>query len=86
MLIYSGKEKRKVRMFLEKMGSTESSRHELKRVHSTYLVGFKTLHSLLLLLFAENDEWATVFVECETHTDCSANTGEKSLVFVLLGE
>ena len=34
---------------------------------SYYLVSFDTLHSLFLLLFAEDDEWAAVFVECETH-------------------
>ena len=33
----------------------------------TYLVGFHTLGSLLLLLFADDDEGAAVFVECETH-------------------
>lgn len=32
-----------------------------------YLVGFKTLDSLLFLLFSENNEGATVFVECKTH-------------------
>ena len=32
-----------------------------------YLVGFHTLCALLLLLFAEDDEGASVFVKCETH-------------------
>jgi len=35
----------------------------------TYLVGLKTLDSLLLLLLAEDDERATVLVECKTHVD-----------------
>ena len=29
-----------------------------------YLVCFKTLDSLLLLLLSEDDEWTSVFVEC----------------------
>lgn len=32
-----------------------------------YLVGFETLHSLLFLLLSQDDERATVFVECKTH-------------------
>ena len=30
-------------------------------------MGFKTLDSLLFLLFSQDDERATVFVECKTH-------------------
>ena len=33
----------------------------------TYFVGFKTLDSLFLLLFAENDERSAVLVKCKTH-------------------
>mmetsp|Transcript_8220 Transcript_8220/g.9954 ORF Transcript_8220/g.9954 Transcript_8220/m.9954 type:complete len:568 (-) Transcript_8220:99-1802(-) len=39
------------------------------RGHDVDLVGLKTLDSLLLLLLAEDDERATVLVECKTHVD-----------------
>lgn len=56
-------------MFLEKWALPRSF-GRLKSVQMTYLVGLESLDSLLLLLLAENDEWATVFVECKTHIDC----------------
>lgn len=34
---------------------------------ATYLVGFKTLYSLFLLLFAEDDEGASVLVKSQAH-------------------
>ena len=44
---------------------TEGSRKSERA--GRYLVGFETLDALLLLLFAQDDEGSSVFVECETH-------------------
>ena len=57
-----------LRMFLEK-SRVPRKFGTLKSVRLTYLMGFETLDSLLLFLLAEDNEWATVFVECKTHAD-----------------
>ena len=77
MLICAQKAIDKLRMFLEKStqrGPSSTSGFKSVRVR-TYLVGLESLDSLLLFLLAEDDEWATVFVECKTHCLCSVAEG-----------